>query len=248
MLLKSFERYSSYYDLINKDKDYKSETEYLKNIIDRYENNAKTILEFGSGTGKHGLALCKQGFDVIGIEKNSIMHKTALSEGFPNELADITNFKLEKRFDVVLAIFHVISYLVENDDVEKTFINAANHLNKNGLFIFDIWYLPAVLHQKPEIRIKKVQDDNTEIIRIATPKTHYERNVVDVNYTFLVKNKLTNQWSKFEETHSMRYFSIPEISYIAKSTGFKLVKAEEFLTGNTPSPDTWGVCFVLKKI
>lgn len=246
--MKSFTQYSSYYDLIYKDKDYKSEAEYLKSIINHLDNNARTILEFGSGTGKLGLALESHGFEIIGIEKSPIMHKTAQKIGFNGILGDISNFELNRCFDAVLAIFHVISYLVVNEDIEKTFINASKHLNKNGLFIFDVWYMPAVLHQKPEIRIKKVQDDNTEIIRIATPITHYERNVVDVNYTFLVKDKLTNQRSEFEETHSMRYFSIPEISYIAKSTGFKLVKAEEFLTGNVPSPDTWGVCFVLKKV
>lgn len=246
--MNSFAQYSSYYDLIYKDKDYNSEAIYLKSIIDHYDHNARTILEFGSGTGKLGLTLESHDFDIFGIEKSPVMHKTAQNKGFKSILADISNFELTRCFDVVLAIFHVVSYLVENEDIEKTFINAANHLNKNGLFIFDVWYMPAVLHQKPEIRIKKVQDDSTEIIRIATPKTHFERNVVDVNYTFLVKNKLTNQWSEFEETHSMRYFSIPEISYIAKSAGFKIVKAEEFLTGNTPSPDTWGVCFVLKKL
>lgn len=243
-----FDISSDYYDLLYSDKEYDKEVSYIHSLIKTENQNAKSIIEFGSGTGKHGLKLKEKGYKIYGIEKNLFMIQHAKEIGFPCQQADIIDFKLESRFDVAVALFHVISYLVENDDIEKTFINAANHLNKNGLFIFDAWYLPAVLHQKPEIRIKKVQDENIEIIRIATPQTHYERNVVDVNYIFLVKDKMTNQWSEFEETHSMRYFSIPEISYIAKSTGFKLVKAEEFLTGNTPSPETWGVCFILKKV
>ena len=45
----------------------------------------------------------------------------------------------------------------------------------------------------------------------------------------------------------MRHFSIPEIEYFAESNNFQVLKAEELLTGNEPSENTWGVCFVLKK-
>ena len=45
----------------------------------------------------------------------------------------------------------------------------------------------------------------------------------------------------------MRYFTIPEIEYIANSNGFKILKVEELVSENLPSLDTWGVCFALKK-
>ena len=45
----------------------------------------------------------------------------------------------------------------------------------------------------------------------------------------------------------MRYFSIPEIEYIANSTGFEMLEAEEFLSGSEPSLNTWGVCVILRK-
>jgi hypothetical protein len=31
-------------------------------------------------------------------------------------------------------------------------------------------------------------------------------------------------------------------------TGFKLRRAEEVLTGNEPSNETWGLCLVLEKV
>jgi hypothetical protein len=46
----------------------------------------------------------------------------------------------------------------------------------------------------------------------------------------------------------MRHFSIPEIELLAKLTGFEIIKTEEFLSGETPGPNTWGVCFVLSKV
>ncbi len=41
-------------------------------------------------------------------------------------------------------------------------------------------------------------------------------------------------------------YSVPEIDLLAKMTGFTLLGAEEFMTGNKPSQDTWGVNFILR--
>ena len=46
----------------------------------------------------------------------------------------------------------------------------------------------------------------------------------------------------------MRHFSIPEIALLAKTTHFELVHSEAFLTEENPSENTWGVCFILKKL
>jgi len=46
----------------------------------------------------------------------------------------------------------------------------------------------------------------------------------------------------------MRHFSIPEIDLIARLTGFEMIHTEEFLTEKPASEETWGVCFVLKKV
>ncbi len=84
-------------------------------------------------------------------------------------------------------------------------------------------------------------------MRIAEPVVHPYKNVVDVNYQLFIKNRKTNQVDEFQETHPMRHFSIPEIEYFAEKNNFQVIKTEEFLTGNSPSERTWGVCFVLRK-
>ena len=62
---------------------------------------------------------------------------------------DIRDIRLNQRFDVVIALFHVISYQTTNDDVTAAFQTARQHLNPGGIFIFDVWYGPAVLTERP---------------------------------------------------------------------------------------------------
>ena len=127
------------------------------------------------------------------------------------------------------------------------FETTCRHLINGGLFLFDVWYSPAVYFQKPETRIKRLSTEQATITRLAEPLMHYNRNVVDVNYEIIVKNRNTGDTEVITEVHPMRHFSIPEIELLANKTGFSLIRAEEFGTGEEPGPNTWGVCFVLQK-
>ncbi len=244
----NFNLYSKYYDLLYGNKDYNEEANYVSDCIQKYSAEAKTILEFGSGTGMHGLILQKLGYDIYGLERSEQMVMEAQLRGLKCEQADIIDFEMDRKFDVVISLFHVISYIIENASLEMVFRNASKNLNSGGLFIFDVWYSPAVYHLKPETRIKKVENKDISVVRIAEPEMHTNKNVVDVNYTILVSEKNSDKWNEFQEKHPMRHFSIPEIELLAKLTGFEMLKAEEFLTGLEPSENTWGVNFILKKI
>ena len=243
----NFKLYSKYYNLLYADKDYQSESFYIKKLLQAYFPNGKSILEFGSGTGVHGLKLVSEGYDVFGLERSESMVAEATSKGFLCQVADISNFNLNRKFDGIISLFHVISYLTENNNLLNCFRNAYSHLNAEGVFIFDIWYSPAVYHLKAVPRIKRMKDNDTSVIRFADPVINVNSNVVDVKFTVLAKDIHTNVMEEFTESHPMRHFSFPEIALLAECTGFKILKAEEFLSGKDPSENSWGVCFVLKK-
>src|SRR6202021_2412457 len=82
---------------------------------------------------------------------------------------DIRNYRAGKRFDVVAALFHVMSYQTSNEDLLAAMVTAKEHLTPEGIFIFDYWYAPAVLTQQPSIRVKRMESDRLEVTRIAEP-------------------------------------------------------------------------------
>lgn len=247
----NFQTYSFYYDFLNNDKDYEKETNYLFSLIEKYSiKSVNSILELGSGTANHAKHYAGNYSRVLGLERSDEMVAIANAKNIPNFTsisADITSFRLIEKFDVAFSLFHVISYLNENDDILNCFKSIYDSLNNNGLFIFDIWYTPAVYHLKPETRIKRWESSEILITRIAESFSDNLNNIVEVNYDISVLNKLDNSFHYFKEKHPMRHFSLPEIKFIAEMTGFKVLSAEEFLTGLIPSEKTWGVCFILKK-
>lgn len=245
----AFNAYSRYYDLLYRDKDYTGEVAYIEGLLNRFSVTGPKLLEFGTGTGKHGRLLAERGYQVTGIERSVEMAAQATgTHGFSCQLGDIRTVRIGSSFDAVLALFHVISYQVTNADVRATFTSAAEHLPPGGLFVFDVWYSPAVYAQKPQVRIKRLTGKGLEITRIAEPEIHPNENRVNVLYTLFVHDLGADLYQTFTEIHPMRHFSLPELDLLASNAGFEQVNAEEFMTGAAPGEDTWGVCLVWRRI
>ncbi|MFA5805628.1 MAG: class I SAM-dependent methyltransferase [Melioribacteraceae bacterium] len=243
----NFNLYSLYYNLLYTDKNYEAEATYVHDKLKKYIPELSKILELGTGTGVHADLLQKKGLSVTGIELSEDMAQQAREKGIECYVNDCSDFRLEEKFDAVISLFHVISYLTENEKLIKTFQNVYNHLNPGGVFLFDVWYSPAVYNLKPETRIKRIDNDEVKIIRLAEPVLHYNKNVVDVNYEVIIEEKQNGNVKHINETHSMRHFSLPELDLLATTLGFEILEAEEWLTGKEPSENTWGVCFILKR-
>lgn len=243
-----FDAYSRYYDLLYRDKDYEAEATYIRNLLAERGLVTGALLEFGSGTGKHARLLVANGFTVHGIERSAEMvAKAEIAQGFSCEEGDIASVKMGQTFDAVLSLFHVISYQTTNSQLQGVFSNAADHLKVGGFFIFDFWYSPAVSAQRPSIRVKRMADADVEVTRLAEPKIFQNENRVDVHYTIFARDVASGAVKVFKEVHPMRHFSLPEIEILAGMYGFETIASEEFLTGEEPSEDTWGVCVILKR-
>lgn len=252
-----FANYARYYDLIYRDKDYAGEANFINGLIQKHAPNAGTILEFGCETGKHAELLSKMGYEVLGIDMSHGMLEVAnkrligLSKKKPPKLSfdhgDIRTYRTERCFDVVISLFHVMSYQTTNKDLQAAIETAKIHLNTGGVFIFDCWYGPAVLTDRPVVRVKRFEDEAIQVTRIAEPEIHANENIVDVNYHVFIKNKATGIVEELKETHRMRYLFKPEIDFLFEQAGFEFVDSVEWMTGRTPEFDTWGVCCVGKK-
>jgi SAM-dependent methyltransferase len=252
-----FEKYAQFYDLLYQEKEYVAEVDYIDNLLNYY-GESNNILEFGCGTGKHANLLTEKGYTVHGVDISQEMLNQAhqhykIPHGTSSfklsfEQGDIRTYETNKTYDSVLSLFHVFCYLTRNNEIDQAFASVNHHLRNNGIFIFDIWYTPAVLNLKPLVKIKKFENDDFFINRISNPEHKTLENIVTVHYEFYIKNKKTSEWSYLQESHSIRYFSIPEIEYFSAKNGFSLIHTEEWLTKKQSSENTWGITCVLKKI
>lgn len=244
-----FQEYAQYYNAFYQEKDYKTEAETIDRLIRRYGNDVRKLINFGCGTGRHDRELSKLGYRCCGIDMSANMIRiaketTLLKESF--EVADIRSFYPKETYDAVISLFHVVSYQNSNEDVLNTFRSARRALDTNGLFIFDVWYGPGVLSDRPSVRMKKAETEGCHLIKIASPVMHDKENVVEVTNDILVVEKGTNCVRPFTEVHRMRYFFRPELELLLKLAGFELIDNLDCQTLGETNYDSWTSYFVTR--
>lgn len=250
-----FGGYSRYYNLFYQDKDYAGEVAYLRRLLRQHHPAAKSLLDLGCGTGRHAFLLAQQGYAVSGVDRSTEMLAVAQTqlEAEPQSgpapafhQGDIRTIRLECTFDAVVALFHVISYQPGNDDLRQVFATVSQHLEPGGVFIFDCWYGPAVLTDRPAVRVKRLADEASAVTRLVEPVMHPNHNLVDLHYEVLVRDRASGEVEQIRETHRMRYLFRPEIELLLEEAGLQLVDASEWMTGQPLGFDTWGACFVAR--
>lgn len=253
-MTKVFDAYAAYYDLLYQDKNYLTEAEHVASLIRTHIPACSRILELGCGTGEHALHLANMGYQIHGIDSSKAMVSRAQSKVPSNlvdkiafEQGDLRDFRSLAAFDAVISLFHVASYQTANADISKMFATAARHLGRGGVFIFDFWYGPAVLHQKPEVRIKRYDNDTCQVLRVAEPNLHTDEDVVEVDYTVLVSDPRTSATTRIVEKHRMRYFFLPELAAFLESSDLTIGSAVEWITGRSLGLDTWNALIVAIK-
>jgi len=246
------ELYSQYYDLLYGDKNYSGEVSYIDSLIKSSKPDTKTLLDMGCGTGKHASLLCEKGYIVHGIDLSEDMLKIAETRrsGIEDKLSfshsNLQELSLNKKFDVVVSLFHVMSYQNSNDELIKAFEVAKNHLNDDGIFIFDFWYGPAVLTDLPTTRIKRLENETIKVTRLAEPVLHAKDNIVDVNYDVFIEDKQTIEIAEKKELHKMRYFFDTELELICEQVGMKIEKKYEWMSNKNPEFNSWNVVWVVR--
>jgi len=249
--MNTFAKYSKYYDLLYHDKDYSREVEFISKLLDANMPNGLNMLELGCGTGRHAAILAEKKWFIDGIDISIDMIKVAenrkklLPKETVNRLkfihSDIRNFDTGKQYDVILSLFHVVSYLNSNKDISDMFGCVKKHLKPGGIFIFDYWYGPAVLSNKPVIKIKRINLPDINITRISEPTLYPNTSLVDINYEIQICDNNNQHMQFINERHCMRYFFLNEIQQYLHEAGLSLLSSSEWLTSEAPGWNTWGV-------
>lgn len=200
--------YTKYYDLFNRDKNYRDEIDFLELVFKKFcdinKKNGKAIkiLDLGCGTGLHTRELIKKGYKVVGLDLSKEMTEIAKKRNPSCKfyIGDMSNFDLVKnegKFDVIICMFSAFGYLTENSQLEGFFKSCSYHLKKNSLLILDVWNGLGVMHELPSSRekIAEVNDSNKtlKIVRKSFPNLDSKNHINNVKFIVKVFEKVDNE-------------------------------------------------------
>jgi SAM-dependent methyltransferase len=147
-----------------------TEAAFIRDLIERRHSQASTLLDLACGTG--GVtALLAGAYRVSGLDISPGMLARARGK-LPGQarlyLADMTSFRLDARFDVVVCAYQGLNHLLSLSAWKSAFDCVREHLNPGGLFVFDITTV-GELHQMAGVpRMVQEFAGNYLLIRVRT--------------------------------------------------------------------------------
>jgi SAM-dependent methyltransferase len=178
-----FRKSQRFYDAIYAWKDYPDEVARLESLIDARLPAARTLLDVACGTGKH-LDLLRRRFEVAGVDADPAMVDIArrrLGPDVPLQVADMADFDLGRRFDVVTCLFSSIAYTRTEPRLRSAVDALVRHAAPGGLIVVEPWFTPdqwtaghlhAIYVDEPDLKIARLHLSDPPADRL-TMTFHY---------------------------------------------------------------------------
>ena len=162
------------YDLIYSWKDYPAEVARLRGRVGRVGG---TLLDVACGTGRH-LELLAPHYRAEGVDLDRRMVEAARARGLVVHQADLLDFDLGRRFDVVTCLFSSIGYI---RDLDAAIANLARHLSPDVILAVEPWLTPDVV-EPGHIALHTAQSDSLRVARMSTVEVDGQLSVVVFHY------------------------------------------------------------------
>jgi SAM-dependent methyltransferase len=171
--------YDALHDLF---KNYAAECKKLRAVLQKYAPTAVSLLDVACGTGRH-LECLREHYQVEGLDLSADLLRTARQRcpGVPFHQANMVDFSLSRRFDVIICLFSSIGYAKTLKRLRKTMTNFARHLLPGGILVVEPWFFPkrfwtgrvvANFVDKPELKIVWMHTSEAQG-RVAILDSHY---------------------------------------------------------------------------
>ena len=216
------------------DLQYQGYKEDLKFYLSEIKKS-KNTLEIGCGTGRILLPDLEKGYSIEGLDGSKSMLKElrrkTKEKSFKAKIyfADMKNFKINKKYDLIIVPFRAFLHLNNVADQKKSLVNFNKHLKKEGKLILNFFnpnyermvtkhgkmeFLSVVKDPVTKNKIK-LYANNFYFPSIQALKTTFIHEEVDKHNLLVAKRKYNLK---------LRYIFRYEFEHLLELTGFKALK------------------------
>ena len=221
--MNSYQTLSAYYDRFTDDVGYAQWAEFFDALFAREGVQPKLVLDLACGTGTLTGLLARRGYEMIGVDASPDMLMQAMQNTMdctPRPL--FLNQRMEQldlygTVDVCLCCLDSVNYVTDPVALQRALERVHLFLEpKTGLFVFDI--------NTPE---KFARMDGNSYVREDEDVFCVWQAAVEnclCAYQFDIFEKDGDVWTRAQETHEERIYTIQELTAMLKQAGFAEIK------------------------
>jgi SAM-dependent methyltransferase len=222
---KSVHLYDAFYRAAGK--DYEREAGEVLRRVEALGVEATTLLDVACGTGGH-LEHFAAGLHCVGVDVDPAMVAAARRRcpDVPVEVADMVDFDLTERFDVVTCLFSSIGYAGTSERLVSAVASMARHVAPGGVLMVEPWLQPEVW-RPGHLSALFVDEPDLKAARIAIAEQEGAVAVLDFHYLVGDRSGVV----EFTEHHELTLFDWEDYRQAFIAAGLSVDIDEAGLTG-----------------
>lgn len=236
----SYKSFSYVYDKFMDNIPYDDWCSYLHTLFKQYGITCGTLIDIGCGTGTVAINMTQKGYSIIGIDNSIDMlsiaaDKTADISAITLLCQDMTALDLGEQYDGAYCICDSLNYLLTASDVYETFCKIKTHLQKGGIFIFDLktpYFYEFILGDQ-------VFCDHQDDCSYTWENSYFEDDMINqYDLTIFTREGNSDLYKRFTETHHQKAYHLAEMIDLLTQAGLEYITSYDAFTTNSPNSDS----------
>ncbi|MFL5786403.1 MAG: class I SAM-dependent DNA methyltransferase [Bacteriovoracaceae bacterium] len=224
----TFRSYATFYDRIYSSRAHDRITEETVRLLAKHGVMSGSLLDLGCGTGTHASLFEKKGFAYKGADRSEQMigiARTKLPKKDAFIVSSFAELNLEKKYDAIISMFHVLSYQTDDQSVSDFFSCLHRHMHSHSVAIVDFWSGPAVKADGPHVSQRTFKDEEGEFRKSVVPLASSAFPIFDLEMRIEELSPASGH-PEIREIHSMRCFFADELEKFAQKSGLHIVEKD----------------------
>ncbi|MEH7111997.1 methyltransferase domain-containing protein [Neobacillus niacini] len=246
----SYEQFAYLYDELMQDAPYDEWVRFVKEKLDKYQVDGKSLLDLACGTGELSVRFAKEGFSVTGVDLSADMLAVAQAKAQEEGLnipffeQDMANLEGHGEFDIIGIFCDSLNYLKSDLDVIHTFSCALEHLKDSGILFFDVHSTYKISQLFIDQTFTMAEDHLSYIWNSFAGELP---NSVEHELSFFVLDEQTGKYDRFDELHYQRTYSVQQYSAWLEQAGFEILEVSADFQPTDPQPNSERIFFIARK-
>ncbi|HEX9610183.1 MAG TPA: class I SAM-dependent methyltransferase [Candidatus Limnocylindria bacterium] len=224
-----FTQTAELYDLFYEWKDYAGEAARIRELAESRAPHARTLLDVACGTGRH-LEHLRAWYEVEGVDLDEGLLDVARRRlpDVPFQVADMRDFDLGSRFDVVTCLFSSIGYVQAPEALRSAIAAMARHVAPGGLLMVEPWLSPSTFDPSHPGRVVMVERPDLVGVRLNDSRVEGRLSVMDFHYLVV---RAGHPLEHVVETHTLGLFTDDEHRTAFEAAGLAVEHDPDGLMG-----------------
>lgn len=217
--------FARFYDRFTQNVDYSARARYFDAVIQKYNPDAKLLLDLACGTGSLSFEMEKLGYDIIAVDNSYEMLSVAAEKRGELEsdvlflCQEMSELDLFGTIDATVCALDSVNHVLDENELSDVFKKVSLFSNRGAVFVFDV---NTVYKHKQILGDNCFVYENGDTFCIWQNSLCEDGVTVDISLDFFDKLQGEELYSRYCADFSERAYKIDDLKDLLSQSGFEV--------------------------